>query len=377
MKFEKFFFEVIFWIAFPLSLFFSGAEVIGGENSLRECFIHYKEKRYLRAARCFEKLERELSRKKSGSLKVKYLRGKLLKNAARAFYLSGERAEGIREGVFYKRKAIELLRKYLREKLYQVDYQRQSAELQLLKWEKELGRAVLTVISGASDAEIVIKGYKFEERVRGRFSKSLYPGVYRITVIYRGDKRTWGKEVFLKPDHPLILNFGKEHQKPPSVRGKKLSSRVEKTVRSGVEGKGGQLGIGSKGRPAPFRSRKGIPSAVGWILFSVGLAAAIGGGVALGAAKMADSDRKEFFTKKNSNLSLLTVEDSKQFVSMTGTVSTLYSFGAISVGLGLLSAAVGGGLLILREDWGDKERVMAKPRALKSQSKAAPQSRAP
>jgi len=158
----------------------------------RACVQLYKQKKYRRAARCFQRLADLQDRQKK-----KFYRGRLLRNASLLLIKAAQIAP-LAVAQQHRHQAMKLLEIYLKEQLCEVQERCIQVRRMLSKLRLRAGYARLTVSVRPSSARIWVKGKVVYQGV-GRWSQVMAPRTYVVRVSAPGWKEQ-NRKIWLAPN---------------------------------------------------------------------------------------------------------------------------------------------------------------------------------
>lgn len=280
------------------------------QASYQSCLKLYRAKKYIPAADCFQKLVRALDAKGDQGKAVAATKGTALRSAAIALNKAARQEARIEQAGYLRAQAIKLLERYDRDKLYP-NALRQKSTLRLrLQMQTQLQMTPLSVLSGAADAALLVTGYRFQAKGKGKWLRSVRPGRYVIQVTYAGGKSKQ-KKISVEAGKALFATF-----QPPT-----------------------------KARPTlitPPKASSPFP-AVGWTLLSIGALVGVGGVVSFGLMAGHNATISE---KGAAFTSDCTASTSQACIEQGGALQQAYRDGQTMQSVGWVGSIAGGALVV-------------------------------
>lgn len=142
-----------------------------------DCLALFQKSRFVSAARCMEKKAKSLSKKEE--------KGRWLRNAIKAWSRAADTTKDLARSAFMRERAIALINRHNRNKLYEDADQRNSLRREARRLYRAIGHASLIVVSNHPRGYICVKGYSFKKcNTQSMWSLKVRPGKYDISVRY-------------------------------------------------------------------------------------------------------------------------------------------------------------------------------------------------
>lgn len=177
-----------------------------------KCVLFYKDRSFLEAAFCFEKLGKQMGPGAQLSTLRAYEKGQLLRNAAVAFHRAAKNSKLPEVAAYLRERAVKLLRLYQEEKLCESNYRCRIALDMETRIRKGIGYARLAVVTNSPNSLTQVFGYKQKYSSQGNMNLEVRPGRFRVIVSYRkGPKQV--RILLVQPGSNVIETFSPPQKK--------------------------------------------------------------------------------------------------------------------------------------------------------------------
>jgi len=186
--------------------FFLFLAAFPAEASEKICKQSFQAKKFIKAAKCYQKLVKTVDSNKAFANILPLLKDRYLRHAAISFNQAAEASAQLTHKAFYKEKAAQMLlisfQKGYCEAANRCRSNRRLADM----LQKQVGYSTLVIVTGNPKAKLGIKGHMYSKETTKDFNKRIRPGKYDIMLTEPG-KPVRKKSIDLKPNHTLTLNM--------------------------------------------------------------------------------------------------------------------------------------------------------------------------
>lgn len=319
-------------LALPLSWLLGVLWVCGGATdswaSSTRCKKLYQQKQYEKASDCFFALAKPyLPNKNLGANKGRV--GFAVLNAAVSMRKAARASRLPAYQSYLRERVIQYLRLFLGRKLYESSNQKRVATLLKEEMYQKIGYARLTVTTPSKKVQILVLGFRFQDKSQGLWSKEVRPGRFSVIITAPG-KTPVTRTLDIRPREPVVI----------ALLAKDLGMDVSKKRKTPPPPLRGTAPVEAASPPSNVSS---------WILIGLGTALAVGSVGCFGAAMSSRSQADEIIDeelKKSENERLF--GQTRVVIGLQNHANTLVVGGWLFAGTAVVAVAVGGLLFLLR-----------------------------
>lgn len=192
----------LFWVVGSGCIGFSSGQAFASSET---CRGYYQLKKFTQAGNCFLSKVKSVDTNKSLTGIRSLLKDRYLRNAAIAFHQAGEQQQTSANKWFWKEKAVKTLQRS-NTKGYCKAARRCKLNNRLIQTlSEQIGYGTLVVVTGSTQASILVEGFKYTSKASNKVKLKLRPGPYTVKVQTKGSPLKTRK-VLVKRKHQAVVN---------------------------------------------------------------------------------------------------------------------------------------------------------------------------
>ncbi|TNE48465.1 MAG: hypothetical protein EP343_15350 [Deltaproteobacteria bacterium] len=199
------------WISFVRKLgWFWGFIVLGwfacpAHATETPCRSLYQSKKFVQAAKCFDRLLQSIDKKKQVAEIKRLLKDRYLLQGAISMFQASKMQQVMEPKAYYLEQAIVRLQKSV-DKKYCKASSRCFRHLRWIeRWKQDIRYSRLTIVTGNANSSILLTGYYFSQTQKGNLTQQVRPGTYKVVLKTPGVP-TRTQEIQVKPNHRVVVN---------------------------------------------------------------------------------------------------------------------------------------------------------------------------